>query len=41
VLGGNPILAESAAAAVKQWKFVPGPMQTTDDISLNFNPRGE
>jgi TonB family protein len=38
ILGGNPILAESAVAAVKQWKFVPGPMQTTDDISLNFNP---
>jgi TonB family protein len=41
VLGGNPILAESAVAAVKQWKFVPGPTQTTDDISLNFNPHGD
>jgi len=38
VLGGNPILAASAVDAVKKWKFAPGPIQTTDDISLNFNP---
>jgi TonB family protein len=41
VLGGNPILAQNAVEAVKKWKFVPGPMQTTDDISLNFNPLAE
>lgn len=41
ILGGNPILAESAVAAVKQWKFAPGPTQTTDDISLNFNPHAD
>src|SRR5208282_2277108 len=28
VLGGNPILAENAATAVKKWKYAPGPTQT-------------
>jgi TonB family protein len=41
VLGGNPILAESAVAAVKKWKFAPAASQTIEDISLNFNPRAE
>jgi TonB family protein len=38
VLGGNPILAASAVDAVKKWKFVPGSTETTDDITLDFNP---
>jgi TonB family protein len=37
VLGGNPILAESAAKAVMQWKFVPGPTQTSEAIQLDFH----
>jgi TonB family protein len=41
VLGGNPILADSAVAAVKGWKFAPGPSQTAEDIAVNFNPRVE
>jgi TonB family protein len=41
VLGGNPILAESAAAAIKKWKFAPAPSQTFEDITVNFNPRAE
>ncbi|HEY4979182.1 MAG TPA: energy transducer TonB [Candidatus Acidoferrum sp.] len=38
VLGGNPILAESAVAAVKKWKFVPADTSTTTTVSLDFNP---
>jgi TonB family protein len=41
VLGGNPILAESAAAATKRWKFAPATSQTFEDITVNFNPRAE
>jgi protein TonB len=38
VLGGNPILAESAVTAVKKWKFVPADTSTTTTVSLDFNP---
>jgi len=38
VLGGNPILAENAAAAVKKWKYAPGATQTVEDVSLSFTP---
>jgi len=38
VVGGNPILAESAATAVMKWKFVPAGAQTVEDISISFTP---
>ncbi len=38
ILGGNPILAENAAAAVKKWKYSPAASQTTEDVSLSFTP---
>jgi len=38
ILGGNPILAENAVAAVKKWKYVPGPNQTVEDVALSFSP---
>lgn len=38
VVGGNPILAESAVAAVMKWKFVPAPAQTTEYLSISFSP---
>jgi TonB family protein len=41
VLGGNPILAESAIAAIKKWKYAPAPSQTLEDVTVNFNPRAE
>ena len=37
-IGGNPILAENATAAVKKWKYAPAPTQTVEDISLVFSP---
>jgi len=38
VLGGNPILAESAVAAVKKWKYAAAETATTITVSLEFNP---
>jgi TonB family protein len=38
IVGGNPILAERAVAAVKKWKYAPGPNQTIEDVSLSFTP---
>ena len=38
VLGGNPILAESAVVAVKKWKFVAAETATRTTVSLVFNP---
>jgi TonB family protein len=38
VLGGNPILGESAVAAVKKWKYASAETATTTTVSLEFNP---
>ena len=37
VLGGNPILAETAAKAVMRWKFAPASTQTNEEVVVNFN----
>jgi len=36
LLGGNPILGESAAAAVKQWVYTAGRSQTVVQVSIPF-----
>ena len=38
VLGGNPVLAESAIAAVKKWVYAPADAVTTEQVSIEFNP---
>jgi TonB family protein len=38
VRGGNPILAESATAAVMKWKYAPAASQTVEEVSLSFSP---
>ena len=38
IRGGNPILAESAVAAVMKWRYAPSVSQTTEEISLSFSP---
>ena len=38
IVGGNPILAESAAAAVMQWKYAPASVQTVEEVAINFTP---
>jgi len=39
VLGGSPVLVESATTAVAKWKFEPGPDETTEIIQLTFAPQ--
>ena len=41
VLGGNPILAESAQKSVMQWKFSPASSETTLELSVTFDPHGD
>jgi TonB family protein len=41
VIGGNPILAESAQKSVMQWKFSPGSSETTMEVSVVFDPRSD
>jgi TonB family protein len=38
LLGGNPILGESAAAAVKQWIYTTNRSRTTLEVSVPFDP---
>jgi outer membrane biosynthesis protein TonB len=38
LLGGNPILAESAQKSVLQWKFSPGDSATTVEVVVHFDP---
>jgi len=39
LLGGNPILAEAAVAAVKQWMYTPSHSRTTAEVSIPFDPK--
>jgi len=41
VVGGNPILAESAQKSVMQWKFSPGNSETALEVSVTFDPRSD
>jgi protein TonB len=36
LVGGNPILAESAIQAVRQWVYSPGPSQDRIEVRLSF-----
>src|SRR5271154_178912 len=36
LLGGNPILAEAAVAAVKQWVYTTGHSRTIAEVSISF-----
>jgi TonB family protein len=38
VVGGNPILAESAVAAVTKWKYIPAAAQTVEEVTISFTP---
>jgi TonB family protein len=38
VIGGNPILVESAQKSVMQWKFSTGSTETVMEISVVFDP---
>jgi TonB family protein len=36
-LGGHPLLVQSCVEAVKEWKFVPAPEETTQVVEFDFN----
>lgn len=38
ILGGNPILAESAQKSVSQWKFSPANSETATEVAVLFDP---
>lgn len=35
-LGGSPLLVQAATQALKNWKFEPGPKETTEVIEFDF-----
>src|SRR4051794_12142802 len=38
LIGGNPILGQSALKSIKQWKFAPGAGKTSFVVPLTFDP---
>ncbi|HSS97990.1 MAG TPA: energy transducer TonB [Terriglobales bacterium] len=38
IVGGNPILADSAAQAVKKWQYAPAGSSSSMILNLEFNP---
>jgi TonB family protein len=36
-LGGNAVLASSAEAAAKQWKYEPSPKETNETVAFKFD----
>jgi len=37
VVGGSPVLVDSAVDALKKWRFEPAPKDTTEVIEFEFN----
>lgn len=37
VIGGHPVLAQAAVAALKKWRFEPAPKESTEIIEMNFD----
>jgi len=37
VIGGSPLLAAAAVKAVTEWRFEPGPRDTTEVIEFEFD----
>jgi TonB family protein len=40
VIGGSPLLINSALEALKKWRFEAGPRDTTEIVEFEFNPQG-
>ena len=38
LLGGNPVLGQSAMAAVKKWKYAPAESKSVTQVTLTFDP---
>ena len=39
VLGGNPVLVQSAIDAVRRWKFEPGPDESSEVVEMRFDEK--
>jgi len=39
VVGGSPVLVQSATDAVRKWKFVAAPDETVGLVEITFEPR--
>lgn len=39
IVGGNPVLIDSATDAVRKWKFEPAPAESTGVVEVVFEPR--
>ena len=39
IVGGHPLLTQSAVTAVGHWKFEPGPKETKESIEIKFDPQ--
>jgi TonB family protein len=39
VVGGHPLLTQSAVTAVGHWKFGPAPKETKEAIEIKFDPQ--
>jgi len=39
VIGGHPLLSQSAVTAVGHWKFEPAPHETKELIEIKFDPQ--
>ncbi len=37
-LGGNAALVEAAVRAVKKWKYAPGESESTEEVTITFDP---
>jgi len=37
ILGGHPLLSAAAQRAVEQWRFEPGPKETSQIVEVNFD----
>jgi TonB family protein len=37
VVGGHPLLVQACQDAVKEWKFVPAPEETTQVVEFEFH----
>jgi TonB family protein len=40
VIGGHPLLVQACQDAVKEWKFVPAPEESTQIVEFEFNAAG-
>ena len=38
-LGGNPVLVEAAATAVRKWKYSPADSESKTEVEFTFDPR--